>query len=111
MMRMVLMYRFLLGILLLGGATIAGAQDHPARRLSNIVGVAVEEYGKAVDAGGALVSEIEYQEAVDFLADARTVAARLSGERATSARAALDSLITAVRVRRPPAEVAALHGS
>src|SRR5687767_10291524 len=102
MMRMVLMYRFLLGILLLGGATIAGAQDHPARRLSNIVGVAVEEYGKAVDARGALVSDIEYQEAVDFLADARIVAARLSGERAAEARNALDSLIAGVRARRSP---------
>src|SRR5688500_4258983 len=82
MMRTVLMYRCLGLLLLLLGASTAAAQDHPARRLSNIVGVAVEEYAKAVDARGALVSEIEYQEAVDFLADARTVAARLSGDRA-----------------------------
>ena len=102
------MYR-LLGLLLLIVAPAAGGQDHPARRLSNIVGVAVEEYGKAVNDRGTLVSDIEYQEAVDFLADARTVAARLSGAKSAAARAALDSLIAAVRSRRPPAAVAALH--
>src|SRR5687767_15681135 len=39
------------------------AQEGPAKRLSSIVGVAVEEYGKAIDAGGRLVSDIEYEEA------------------------------------------------
>src|SRR3712207_6009083 len=80
----------------------AGAQDHPARRLSSIVGVAVEEYGKAVDTRGALVSSLEYGEAVDFLADARRVAERLSGPRADQARALLDRLATAVGARREP---------
>ena len=106
---MVLMYRSLLGLLCFLCAATAGAQDHPARRLSNIVGVAVEEYGKAVDARGALISDIEYQEAVDFLADARTVAARLSGDRAMAARTALDSLIAGVRGRRSPSAIGALH--
>ena len=104
------MYR-VLGLVLFLAASSAAAQDHPARRLSNIVGVAVEEYGKAVDDRGALVSEVEYQEAVDFLADARAVAARLSGDRAAAARAALDSLMSAVRTRRPPGDIARLHGA
>jgi high-affinity iron transporter len=87
----------------------AGAQEHPAKRLSSIVSVATEEYGKAVDATGKLVSDLEYQEAVDFLADAKLVAARLSGERAANTRLILDSLAAAVTARRPPAEVVALH--
>ena len=91
-------------------STAAGAQEHPARRLSSIVGVAIEEYGKAVDNAGKLVSQLEYQEATDFLADARTVAERLAGAEAATARPILDSLVVAVAARRPPAEVLALHG-
>ena len=34
-------------------ATPASAQEHPARRVANIVSVAVEEYGKAVDDQGS----------------------------------------------------------
>ena len=86
------------------------AQEHPARRLSNIVGVAVEEYAKGVDASGRVISDLEYQEAVDFLADARGVASRLSGDEADKARSALDSLIAAVESRRDPAEITRLHG-
>jgi high-affinity iron transporter len=84
------------------------AQEHPAKRLSSIVGVAVEEYGKAVDSRRRLVSQAEYQETVDFLADARLVAARLSGDRAAHVRQALDSIIAAVNARREPAAVAEL---
>lgn len=87
----------------------APAQEHPARRLSSIVGVAVEEYGKGVDAQGRVFSDLEYQEAVDFLRDARSVADRLSGEDAGRARALLDSMRAVVAVKRPPSEVAALH--
>src|SRR5918997_1554186 len=76
---------------------------------TSIVGVAVEEYGKGIDARGRLVSDLEYQEAVDFLNDARGVAGRLSGERAPQARALLDSLIAAVGARRPTSDVRALH--
>jgi high-affinity iron transporter len=83
-------------------ATEAGAQEGPAKRLASIVGVAVEEYAKGVDARGRLVSDIEYQEAVDFLRDAKDVAARLSGERAPGIRETLDSLIAAVGQRRTP---------
>ena len=71
-------------LLLLGaialGATPLIAQEHPVRRVANIVSVAVEEYGKGVDARGVLTSEIEFHEASDFLADAKTQAARLPGD-------------------------------
>ena len=96
-------------VLLVGQAPSASAQQTPAQRLSSIVGVAVEEYALGVDANGRIISELEYGEAVDFLGDARTVAARLSGERAEDARLVLDSLIAAVGARRAPVEVAALH--
>src|ERR687895_72864 len=69
-----------------GFASSVRSQEHPARRLSSIVGVAVEEYAKGVDASGRLTSELEYQEAVDFLQDARGVAERLSGDRAATVR-------------------------
>lgn len=90
-------------------ASAAAAQEAPGRRLANVVGVAVEEYGKAVDARGRLISQIEYAEAVDFLADARGVAGRLGGARAPAVRALLDSLSDAVRTTREPGAVTALH--
>src|SRR5688572_9517240 len=85
------------------------AQEGPAKRLSSIVGVAVEEYGKAFDANGRLVLNIEYDEAVSFLTDAKDVAARLSGARVAAVQAALDSLTVAVVAKRPPPDVVALH--
>lgn len=90
-------------------ATTLAAQEHPARRLSSIVGVAVEEYSKGVDASGRLTSELEYQEAADFLQDARNVAERLSGERAPNVRLLVDSLRGVVGARRPPSEISALY--
>ena len=87
----------------------AEGQEHPAKRLSAIVTVAVDEYGKAVDASGRLVSDLEYREAVDFLADARSVAARLSGDRADRARLLLDSLVAGVDRRQTPEVIFALH--
>ena len=97
---------------LLAGALLAGtplsAQEHPVRRVANIVSVAVEEYGKGVDEHGRLTSAMEYQEAVEFLADARVQATRLSGDRATAARAILDSIIAAVSKRVPPSQLKAL---
>src|ERR687889_285983 len=80
-----------------------GAQEHPARRVANIVSVAVEEYGKAVDGRGRLISAQEYQEANDFLVDAKRAAQRLSGNDATAARALLDSIAAAVAAKQPPA--------
>ncbi|HEU4995419.1 MAG TPA: cytochrome c/FTR1 family iron permease [Gemmatimonadaceae bacterium] len=79
------------------------------RRVANIVSVAVEEYGKGVDSTGRLMSSIEYQEATDFLNDARMQAARLSGDRTAAARAILDSIIAAVAARKAPGEVKALE--
>ena len=85
------------------------SQDRPAKRVASIVGVAVEEYAKAVDANGKLVSDIEYDEAVSFLGDAREVAQRLSGDGSARTRAILDSLVAAVQAKRPPLELDALH--
>lgn len=93
---------------LLPGAR-AAAQEAPGRRLANVVGVAVEEYRKAVDARGRLISDIEYAEAVDFLADARGIAGRLGGTRAPAVLALLDSLREAVTATRAPSAVVALH--
>jgi high-affinity iron transporter len=100
---------FLTPVLLVGFVSSVPAQEHPARRLSSIVGVAVEEYSKGVDANGKLTSELEYQEAVEFLQDARGVAERLSGDRAATVRLLLDSLRATVAAKSRPAEVAALH--
>jgi high-affinity iron transporter len=87
----------------------AAAQEHPARRVANIVSVAVEEYAKAVDRNGRLISAQEFQEANDFLADARRAAERLSGQQAASARILLDSIAAAVAARRPPAALDSLE--
>jgi len=85
------------------------AQEHPARRMANIVSVAVEEYGKGVDEQGRLTAASEYQEAVGFLDDARDIADRLTGDRANAARPILDSIITAAQAHRPPSELGALE--
>ena len=99
----------LTGALSLVVASALPAQEGPAKRLSSIVGVAVEEYGKAIDASGRLISDIEYDEAVSFLKDAKEVAARLSGARAVAVQAVLDSLTVAVAAKRPPEQLIALH--
>jgi FTR1 family protein len=78
------------------------AQEPPAQRVANIVSVAVEEYKRGIDATGRLISAGEYQEAVDFLKDARQVANRLPGARAATAGAILDSVIAAVQAKSPP---------
>ncbi len=85
------------------------AQENPAKRLASIVGVAVEEYAKAVDERGKLISKDEFDETYGFLADARQVATRLSGYDASKTRAILDSLTAAVAARRPPTAVRQLH--
>ena len=85
------------------------AQENPAKRLASIVGVAVEEYAKAIDDQGKLISKDEYDETSGFLADARQVANRLKGYDAASTRLLLDSLITAVAQKRPPAIARELH--
>jgi high-affinity iron transporter len=92
-----------------GSPTSLGAQEGPAKRVSSIVGVAVEEYSKAIDSKGNLLSDVEYDEAVSFLKDAKEVAARLSGARAATAQAVLDSLTAAVIAKRPPQDLVGLH--
>lgn len=90
-------------------AASAGAQENAAKRLSSIVSVAVEEYGKAVDSNGKLISTDEYDETAGFLQDARVVATRLRGYNAPQVQAILDTLITQVAHRVPPAEMKLLH--
>lgn len=91
------------------GASRLAAQENPVRRVANIVSVAVEEYARGVDESGKLILDIEYQEAVDFLADARGQAARLPGDRAAKALAVLDSIVAAVAARAKPSEVKQLE--
>jgi len=85
-------------------AALSG-QENSAKRLSSIVSVAVEEYGKAIDESGRVVSELEYGETTSFLADAKLVAQRLRGYNASATQAVLDTLASAVQARRPPREV------
>lgn len=79
------------------------------KRVASIVSVAVEEYGKGVDAHGRLISADEYNEAAGFLVDAQQVAARLPGAQVQTARAILDSIIAAVRAKQPPDSVAVIE--
>ena len=86
-----------------------GAQEHPVKRVANIVSVALEEYGKGIDDRGRMISAQEYQEAVDFLQDAKRAAERLPGARGDSARALLDSIVVAVNAKRTPATLTELN--
>src|SRR3954466_10674407 len=104
-----LMRRIGVAVLSLIAATPLAAQENPAKRLSSIVGVAVEEYAKAVDEQGKLVSKDEFDETYGFLSDAKQVATRLAGYEAPTTRAILDSLTRAVALKRPPSEVRSLH--
>ncbi|HVF38766.1 MAG TPA: cytochrome c/FTR1 family iron permease [Gemmatimonadaceae bacterium] len=95
----------LLALLALLAPVALPAQENSAKRLSSIVSVAIEEYGKAIDDKGRLVSELEYGEATTFLDDAKIVAQRLRGYNAAATQATLDTLASAVRAKRPPLEV------
>jgi high-affinity iron transporter len=90
-------------------AAAGSAQENSAKRLSSIVSVAIEEYGKAVDANGKLISADEYSETTGFLEDARGVALRLRGYNAPATQAVLDTLISAVKNRVPPADIKLIH--
>lgn len=96
-------------ILSLVAAATLPAQENQAKRLSSIVGVAVEEYSRAVDERGKLISKLEFDETYGFLTDAREVATRLSSYDAAKTRAILDSMIAAVAARKPPTSVRELH--
>ncbi len=108
-LRTILNSAIALAILVACEGVLQAQEEHPARRLSSIVGVAVEEYGKGIDERGRLISEQEYDEAVGFLSDARAVADRLSGDRAPAVRAVLDTLAAAVAAKASPSRVAAIH--
>src|SRR5688572_13704513 len=95
-----------LGLLLFSafGAAPLGAQVETIQRIAGMVAIAADEYGKAMDANGRLISEMEYQEAVDFLGEARVSSGRLPAER-RGAAAILDSMIAAVNAKRLVSEV------
>lgn len=95
--------------LLVIGATALSAQGNPAKRLSSIVSVAVEEYSKAFDDKGKLVAPAEYAETTDFLRDARDVATTLKSYSAGRTRALLDTLSAAVTAKRPVSEIREIH--
>ena len=90
-------------------AAEGASQENSAKRLSSIVSVAIEEYGKAFDAKGKLVSQLEYDETTSFLEDARIVAGRLRGYNAPLTQAVLDTLIDAVKRKIPPKDVRLIH--
>jgi high-affinity iron transporter len=106
-------YRFMrwvgVSILSLIAASALAAQENPAKRLSSIVGVAAEEYAKAIDEHGQLISKDEFDETYGFLTDAKQVATRLNSYDAAKSRAILDSMIAAVAQRKPPTVVKELH--
>jgi high-affinity iron transporter len=85
------------------------AQEAPAKRLSSIVGVAVEEYAKGVDAKGKIIASSELDEVDGFLKDAADVAKRLDAPNAPAVRLVLDSLRAAADRRVTPAELLRLH--
>src|SRR3954463_14526787 len=92
-------------ILSLIAATSVAAQDNPAKRLASIVGVAVEEYAKAVGEDGKLISKDEFDETYGFLTDAKQIAIRLRGYDAPATRTILDSLTAAVAAKKTPSTV------
>jgi high-affinity iron transporter len=98
-----------LGALALSAVAAAplSAQVETVQRIAGMIAIAADEYGKAVDAQGRLISNEEYQEALGFLTEAKTSASRLPAER-RGAGAVLDSIIAAVNAKRPVAEVKAL---
>ena len=93
----------------LGFPNLLVAQESPARRVANIVSVALEEYRKGVDESGRLISRDEYAEAVDFLKDARATATRLPGDRIGTAMTLLDSIMAAIQAKKPPSALAELN--
>ena len=96
-------------VLSLFAASALPAQENPAKRLASIVGVAIEEYAKAVDEHGKLISKDEYDETTSFLVDARQVATRLRSYDAATTRALIDSIIIVVQQKQPPAIARQLH--
>src|ERR1044071_8683449 len=93
-------------VLLALAAAPLGAQVETIQRIAGMVAIAADEYGKALDAQGRLISNEEYKEAAGFLTEARASAARLPAER-RGAGAILDSMIAAVDGKRSVADIKA----
>ena len=85
------------------------AQEQTAKRLSAMVGVAVEEYGKGIDASGRITSSVELDEAAAFLREAKDVARRMTSPNADAVRLLLDSLTVAAERHATPRELASVH--
>jgi high-affinity iron transporter len=100
------LFGFVVGALF---STVAIAQERPAKRVADIVGVALMEYEKGVDSTGRVVLQLEFDEAVSFLGTARETAQRMSGTGADSARRALDSLAAGMDRRVPPTSLVHWH--
>ena len=64
----------------------------------------MSEYAKGVDAHGRLTAVDEYNETLGFLTEARNVAERLPSQKKATV-ALLDTIIAAVKAKRPPADV------
>jgi high-affinity iron transporter len=97
---------------LFAGAPLAsplGAQEPAAKRLANIVGVAVEEYTKGVDEQGRIFAQLEFDEAVTFLADARELTERVSDGRGPQLAALVDEMREQVAARVAPSALLAVH--
>ena len=93
-------------ILSLMAAVGLPAQENPAKRLASIVGVAVEEYAKAVDDHGQLISKDEFDETYGFLTDAKLVAARLNGYNASATRAKPRRIAPGPQISTAPSSLA-----
>lgn len=85
------------------------AQEAPAKRLANVVGVAVDEYAKGVDARGKIFAPLEYEEAVAFLADAKEIAGRVADARSAPLAELIDEMRTAVAAKVAPSELNKIH--
>ncbi len=83
----------------------ADSQDTPARRLASIAGVAADEYAKGVDASGKVVNQLEYDEALSFLSDAKGVAARVADDRAAVLVALVERMRAQVAAKVSPGEL------
>jgi high-affinity iron transporter len=106
--RMILRLLRALPALILLGSPLP-AQEAAAKRLASIVSVAVEEYAKAVDKNGKLISKEEFQETTDFLADARELAGKLQHKESARIQATIDTLIQVTSGHVVPEKVRAIH--
>ena len=93
-----------------GGAPPAETQDGgDGQRLVSLIDYVAADYGGAVS-GGAVVSEFEYEEQLQFLETAGTLAPRATrnGEDAAAIRGRIEALHTAVRAKVDATVVASL---